>query len=138
MGDVSFFASLLTGGLVATVRELTGPLERAYQAKLTAQNDEQRIEADKAVKFFEGQISLAQTAAQHDKWWSTRELIGKCALIYVFKIVVWDSVLKLGVTPDPGPQVTGIVMLVIGFYFGSKAATDIAARLLSAVTLRGR
>ena len=123
----------LTGDVIGS---LTGPLERAYQAKLTAANDHEKLEADKAIKFYEGQVALAQDAAKNDKWWSTRELIGKCALIYIFKIIVWDTVLKLGVTPDPGPQVSGIVMLVIGFYFGSKAATDIAGKLLAAVASR--
>lgn len=125
----------LTGSVIGS---LTGPLERAYKARLEAQNDAQRIDAEKQIEFYKGQIELATVAAQHDKWWSTRELIGKCAALYVFKIVVWDTVLQLGVTPDPGPQVTGIVMLVLGFYFGSKAATDIATRLLSAFASRKR
>jgi hypothetical protein len=47
---------------------------------------------------------------------------------------VWDTVFGLGTTPDPGPQVTGIVMLVLGFYFGGKAVMDIAGKLLG----RGR
>ncbi|WP_052699115.1 hypothetical protein [Hyphomicrobium sp. 99] len=127
---MTWLLSLLTGGLV---EKLVAPLERAYQAKIAAQTNKDKLAADQAVKFFEGQISLATIAAQSDKWWSTRELIGKCALLYVAKIVVWDTVLALGSTPDPGPQVSGIVMMVIGFYFGSKAATDIAARLLGAV-----
>ena len=58
--------------------------------------------------------------------------MGWSAAAYVVKIVVYDTVLQLGVTPNPGSQVTGIVMLVIGFYFGSKAATDVAARLFAA------
>lgn len=123
----------LTGTAIGA---LTGPLERAYQAKLNATNDADRLEAEKQIKFYEGQVALAQTAAQNDKPWSTRELIGKFACIYVFKIVVWDTVLKLGVTPDPGPQVTGIVMLVLGFYFGSKAVTDIGAQLLGYLATR--
>lgn len=127
---MNWLLSILTGGLLD---KFIAPLERAYQAKITAQTNKDKLAADQAVKFYEGQIALATTAAQSDKWWSTRELVGKCALIYVAKIVVWDTVLGWGVTPDPGPQVTGIVMMVIGFYFGSKAVTDIAARLLGAV-----
>ncbi len=127
---MSWLLSLLTGGLLD---RFIAPLERAYQAKISAQTNKDKLAADQAIKFYEGQIALATTAAQNDKWWSTRELIGKCALIYVGKIVVWDTVLGWGITPDPGPQVSGIVMMVIGFYFGSKAATDIAARLLGAV-----
>ena len=119
----------LSGGVI---RQFTDPLLQAYQAKLNATNDADRLAAEQQIAFFEGQIALAQTAAQHDKWWSTRELIGKCVLIYVAKLVVWDTVLAWGVTPDPGPVVGGIVMVVIGFYFGSKAASDIASKLLAA------
>ena len=123
----------LGGGVI---KQFTGPLLAAYQAKLDAQNDAERLAAEQQIAFFEGQIALAQTAAQNDKWWSTRELIGKCVLIYVAKLVVWDTVLAWGVTPDPGPVVGGIVMVVIGFYFGSKAASDIAAKLLAASIAR--
>lgn len=130
---MNWILSFLTGGLLD---KFIAPLERAYQAKLAAQTNKDKLAADQAVKFYEGQIALATTAAQSDKWWSTRELVGKCALIYVAKIVVWDTVLGWGVTPDPGPQVTGIVMMVIGFYFGSKAVTDIAARTLGAFVSR--
>lgn len=119
----------LGGGVI---KQFTDPLLQAYQAKLAATNDAERLAADQQIAFFEGQIALAQTAAQHDKWWSTRELIGKCVLLYVAKLVVWDTVLAWGVTPDPGPVVGGIVMVVIGFYFGSKAASDIASKLLAA------
>lgn len=122
-----------TGGVL---REVIGPLERAYDARLKAKNDRERLEAEKQIAFFEGQIRLAAEAAKNDRWWSTRELIAKCALIYIAKIIVWDTVLQLGVTRDPGPQVTGIVMLVLGFYFGSKAASDIAAKLLEGLTSR--
>jgi hypothetical protein len=130
---MSWLFTLLTGGLLD---KLIGPLERAYHAKLSADTDAKKLAAEQIIKLFEGQIALATTAAQHDRWWSTRELIGKCALIYVAKIVVWDTVLGLGITPDPGPQVSGIVMVVIGFYFGAKAATDVAARLLGALAAR--
>jgi hypothetical protein len=126
--------ALLAPLLGTALSTLTGSLNQAYKDRLNAKNDAERIEADKQIAFFQGQINLATVAAQNDKWWSTRELIGKCALIYVFKIVVFDTVLGLGTTPDPGPQVTGIVMLVLGFYFGGKAVMDIAGKLLG----RGR
>lgn len=129
------FAAIFKWFVGGGISALAGPLERAYKAKLEAQNDAARLEADKQIAFYQGQIDLAQTAGS-DPWWSPRSLMGWCAAIYVGKIVVYDTVLGLGVTPDPGTQVTGIVMLVIGFYFGSKAATDVAGRLLS--TFRGK
>lgn len=87
---MNWILSFLTDGLLD---KFIAPLERAYQAKLAAQTNKDKLAADQAVKFYEGQIALATTAAQLDKWWSTRELVGKCALIYVAKIVVWDTVL---------------------------------------------
>jgi hypothetical protein len=122
--------ALLAPFFVTGITALKDGLNQAYKARLDARNDAERIEADKQIAFFKGQIELANEAAKSDKWWSTRELIGKCALIYVFKIVVWDTVLKLGFTPDPGPHVTGIIMLILGFYYGSKAVMDIAGKLL--------
>jgi hypothetical protein len=122
--------ALLAPLIGTAVSALTGSLNQAYKDRLNAKNDAERIEADKQISFYQGQISLAVEAAKNDKWWSTRELLGKIALIYVAKIVVWDTVLQLGSTPDPGPQVTGIVMLVLGFFVGSKAVTDIASNLL--------
>lgn len=119
---------LIGGGVSA----LAAPLERAYAAKLAAQNDAARLEADKQIAFYEGQIALSQ-AAVGDPWWSPRSVMGWSAAAYVVKIVVWDTVLQMGVTPNPGNQVTGIVMLVIGFYFGSKAATDVASRIFAAI-----
>jgi hypothetical protein len=130
VADMIALLSIFAPALGALARSL----RQAYKDRLDAKNDAERIEADKQIAFFQGQINLATAAAQNDKWWSTRELIGKCALIYVAKIVVWDTVLQLGTTPDPGPQVTGIVMLVLGFYFGGKAVMDIAGKLLG----RGR
>lgn len=126
-----FLSWLIGGGINA----LTGPLERAYKAKLEAHNDADRLEADKQIRFYEEQIGLAQSASV-DPWWSPRVLMAYCVVAYVFKIVVWDTVLKMGVTPNPGDQVTGIVMLIIGFYYGSKAATDVASRLFAAIGRR--
>lgn len=124
----------LSGGLV---KELVGPLERAYKAKLEAQNDKDRIEAEQQISFYEGQIALA-TAAQSDPWWHPRTLIAWGVTIVVLKLLVWDTAFGLGVTPDPGTLVTGIILLVLGFYFGSKAASDIASKALGAFIARGR
>lgn len=123
----------LGGGVI---RDLRDGLLEAQRNALAAETDERRLQAQQQIAFYEGQLQLAIAASQSDKWWSTRELIGKCVLIYVAKIVVWDTVLQLGVTPDPGPVVGGIVMVVIGFYYGSRAATDVASKLLAATVAR--
>ena len=119
--------SWLVGGGIAAIGE---QLNNAYRMKLEAENDSDRIHAEEQIAYFKGQMELAIAASQNDKWWSTREMIGKCVFLYVFKIVVWDTVLGLGVTPDPGPVVGGIVSITIAFYFGQKALSDIATKMM--------
>lgn len=119
----------LSGG---ALKQLTDALLTAYTARQNAKNDSERLEAEKQIAFFEGQISLARDAAQSDQWYSPRSLMAYCATIVVAKLLVWDTVLGLGVTPDPGSIVNGIVLTIIGFYFGAKAVSDIGAKLLAA------
>lgn len=118
----------LTGSFV---RDLSGSLARAYEAKQKALTDKDRIEAERQIAFFEQQISLARSAAENDRWYSPRSLMGWACAVYVLKIVVYDTVLQLGVTPNPGDQVNGIVALILGFFFGSKALTDVAGRIFN-------
>lgn len=111
--------------------------ERAYEKRLQASNDAERIAAEKEISFWQERVDLAQTASQHDKWWSPRSLMGFSVSLYVGKIIVWDTVLGMGVTAYPGEHVTFIVMTVIGFYFVSRGAESIATVIASAISRRG-
>lgn len=104
---------------------ITGALTKAYETKLTAANDAGRIAADVEIQNLQAKRDVILSASK-DPWWSPRTIMGWSAAIYVFKIIVWDTVLKLGVTPNPGEQVTLIVMSVVGFYFVSRAAETVA------------
>jgi hypothetical protein len=119
-------------GLLDWINPLNGitkALTDAYVAKEQAKNDKDRIAADVAIENLKARRDVVISAAVNDKWWSPRTLMGYAAALYVFKIIVWDTVFQLGVTPDPGEQVTFIVMTVVGFYFISSAATGIADRI---------
>lgn len=108
-------------GILPAVERITSQIIEARLAKARAATDKEKVAADERIKELELRRDLAISAAQYDKWWSTRELLGKCVLIYVFKIVVWDTVLKLGVTPYPGEHVTWVFISVVSFYFLTKA-----------------
>lgn len=82
-------------------------------------------ESEQNLRFWEARMVLAATK---DPWWSPRTLMGWGATAYVLKIIVWDTVFQWGVTPDPGSQVNAIVMTIIGFYYGSKVAENIAEK----------
>ncbi len=65
---MTWLANLLLGGVV---EKFTAPLERAWKAKLDADNDAARIEADRAIQSIENHrdIALAEAA---DRWSATR------------------------------------------------------------------
>lgn len=68
------------------------------------------------------------TIAEQGHWYTAliRPLMATPLVIYLWKIIVWDKVLKLGTT-DP---ITGDgaiwVSLMIGFYFGVDGLTQVA------------
>lgn len=117
------------------LQAITSSLERAYQAKLAAANDKDRIAAEVEIENLQARRDVMVSAAG-DKWWSPRVIMGWSAALYVAKIIVWDTVLQLGVTPDPGEQVNFIVATVVGFYFASKAAEGVANVLAGAFRRR--
>ena len=112
---------------------ITSSLERAYQAKLAAANDTDRIAAEVEIETLKARRDVVIAASLNDKWWSPRTIMGWSAALYVGKIVVWDTVLQWGVTPDPGEQVTLIVMTIVGFYFVAKGAETVANTLAGVI-----
>lgn len=113
------------------INALKDGLLAAQRQHYEAKNSEERIAAEKEMAYWKGQIDLAVTAAQHDKWYSVRSLMGYCVTALVGKLIIWDTVLGLGVTPYPGELVTWISVTVIGFYFASRTAVDIARTIAS-------
>jgi hypothetical protein len=112
---------------------ITSSLERAYQAKLAAANDTDRIAAEVEIETLKARRDVVIAASLNDKWWSPRTIMGWSAALYVGKIVVWDTVLQWGVTPNPGEQVTMIVMTIVGFYFVAKGAETVANTLAGVI-----
>lgn len=115
---------------------ITGSLERAYSAKLAAANDTQRIKAEVDIANLEARRDVILSAAVNDKWWSPRTIMGWAAALYVAKIVVWDTVFGLGVTANPGTQVTGIVQVIVAFYFAAKGVEIAASTISTAIATR--
>ena len=116
---------------------ITDLITKAYTAKLDADNDKDRIRLEGHIAELEAKRDAVIAASVNDKWWSPRTVMGWSAAAYVFKIIVWDTVLGWGVTPNPGEQVTFIVMTIVGFYFVSKGAETIANTIAGAIARRG-
>lgn len=100
------------------------PFRRIFQTidhSVSEETERKRLKLDAAKHIATTQVEALATTSGF-KWWHPQFIIGYCVAFYVFKIVVWDSALGLGSTPDPGANVTSIVQTVIAFFFPSAAA----------------
>lgn len=113
--------------------QITDALTRAYTVREQARNDKDRIAADVVIRELEAKRDVVIAASVNDRWWSPRSIMGWCVAAFVFKIVVWDTVLQWGVTPYPGEMVTWVVITIVGFYFVSRSAETITAMFASRI-----
>lgn len=108
-----------------------GALGRAFDLIdrfVPSADEKERLKTELAIEAGRQHVqALAATASFH--WWHPQNLIAYCVSAYVAKIVVWDTVLGLGVTPDPGEHVTWLMMAVVGFYFLNRGIIEVAGRL---------
>ena len=118
------------------LKHISDGLVKAYTARENARNNTERIQADVEIRQLETKRDMA-IAVIAEPWWTPRSLMAYCVVLYVAKIIAWDTVFGLGVTAYPGQQVTFIVMTVIGFYFVSKGAETVANVIANAMARRG-
>jgi hypothetical protein len=106
--------SWLAGGGIAAIGE---QLNRAHEAKLRAQNDSERIDAEKRIAELTAQqaVLVAEQGSAVTRW--IRPAFAAPFIIYNFKIVVWDKVLGLGTTDPLTAEFWQLQMIVFGAYF---------------------
>lgn len=114
---LGWLASLPIRGVLETINKTVSEETRRQEitADLSAEWGRQHVQA------------LAATATF--RWWHPQNLIAYCVVVYVGKIVVWDTVFGLGVTPYPGDHVTWLMMAVVGFYFLNRGIVEVAGRI---------
>lgn len=104
----------LTGGGIAAIGE---QLNAAYSARLKAQTDKEKLEADMTIV----QLSARQAVLIAEQGsWLTRWIRPAFALpfvVYDAKIVVWDKVLGWGTTDPLTPEFWQLQMIVFGAFF---------------------
>ena len=102
----AFLSKLVFGGVI---EKFTSPLLEAYQAKLSAQNDEQRIALEHDIQRMENMRDLAMAEAG-DKWSATR--MGRWLIVVpfgvwwmlIFVVSILNPLFGLALTIDDIPQ----------------------------------
>lgn len=104
----------VTGGGLSSI---TSQLGDAYEAKLKADTNTKKLEAEITISRLEAQQSVL--IAEQGRWLTAwiRPAMAAPVVLYIWKIIVWDTILGWGVTQNPGDIVGWIVVTIIGAYF---------------------
>ena len=90
-------------------------LRRAYEAKLAAQTDADRLAADLAIARLNARMESHRIGGR----WITLVQIGWALpfVIYNAKLILWDKVLRWGVTDPLSPELYTLQSVIVGFFF---------------------
>jgi hypothetical protein len=104
---------LLGGGIAAIGKQLNA----AYQAKLAAKNETERLQADMDIAQLQARqaVLIAEQGSWMTRW--IRPAFAAPFVIYDCKIVVWDKVLGWGTTDNLSPEFWQLQMIVFGAFF---------------------
>lgn len=110
---LGLIGSLFNGPLSSISRDL----KEAYQSKLNAANDKERIAADERINLLEARKStiLAAQSDPMERW--VRIGFALPFIIYINKLLVWDKVLGMGTTDALSNDLTQLFWIIIGGYF---------------------
>lgn len=113
--------------------KIVGGIIDGYKAKLASMNTTEAHAVDLAKTEIEGEIASRQVEAsiirqEEGRWWTAlpRPLFAFIFVIYLGKVVVWDKVFALGSTDPLSPELSGIEMIIITGYFGSRTIEKLA------------
>lgn len=118
----TFISAFFTGPLT----NISNDIKEAYQSKLKAANDAERIAADERITILEAQESIIRAAQSdpYERW--VRIFLAIPVIVYVNKLLIWDKVLKLGVTDPLSTELQQFFWVVVGGFFLDATATRIA------------
>lgn len=108
---------LVSSFFTSSLRTISGDLKEAYQSKLEAKNDAERIAADERIAILEARKStiLAAQSDPMERWVRIGWALPFVA--YNAKLLVWDKMLEWGTTDPLSPELASIQMTVLGGYF---------------------
>ena len=117
--------SWLTGG---GIKAIGAELRGAYEAKLKATNDHEKLEAEQNIARLEAQQSIL--LAEQGRWLTAwvRPAIALPFVIYLWKLILYDKVLAWGVTDNLSPELWNMMTVIIGAYFLTRPLETILRR----------
>jgi hypothetical protein len=132
MGEMKWLSDLLLGGII---EKFTGPLLSAYQAKLSAETDQQKLAAAEVIKGIEAARDIAVAEAA-DRWSATR--LGRLLIVIPFGLW-WAAIYMVQilnpwfglnlVVVDVPPRINDMALVLIPAIVVGDAGALLARRL---------
>ncbi|MBB3590593.1 hypothetical protein FHX08_000937 [Rhizobium sp. BK529] len=129
---MKWLADLLLGGII---EKFTGPLLAAYQAKLAAETDQQKLAAEEAIRGIEAARDIAVAEAA-DRWSATR--LGRLLIVIPFGLW-WAAIYMVQilnpwfgldfVVIDVPPRINDMALVLIPAILIGDAGALLARRL---------
>jgi len=103
--------------LINPLKHVTDRIAEVRIAKESTKSNREKLRADITLKQLEArqQVLIAEQQHRLTRW--IRPAIAAPFAIYVWKVVVWDKVLGLGVTDPLDDRMWWIATTVVGAYF---------------------
>ena len=110
--------SFLSGGFV---QSLSQEFRRAYEAKINATTNEDKLKAEVDLAWIQAQQSIIKE--EQARWYTAwiRPMLALPVVVFWWKVLIWDTVLGWGVTAYPGELITWFVTLVPVTYFVARS-----------------
>ncbi|MEW6645361.1 MAG: hypothetical protein AB1586_33030 [Pseudomonadota bacterium] len=112
---------------------LLSSLVAAYKARLQALDSRDQKALELAEAEIRAEIAARSEAtklliAEQGRWYTAmiRPLFAAPFIIFAFKVVVWDKVLGLGVTPGLDPNFWAVFQTIVVSYFGATAVERVS------------
>lgn len=103
----------------------------AYKAKLEAGNTQDAKAVELAVRELEVQQREIEVQGEYKRalighWYEPANVAAYIFVLYIAKVVVWDTMLGLGSTPAIRGNVGEWMALIAAFLFGKRGAENVA------------
>ena len=108
---------LLLGLVSGPLSSISNDIKEAYQSKLTAANDAERVAADERINLLEARKSIILAAQSDPIERLVRVGFALPMVVYTWKLVLWDKVFSLGATDGLSPELWQLFWIVVGGYF---------------------
>jgi hypothetical protein len=105
----------------------------AYKQRLASINTQDQMALDLLQKEIDADVAARAEAtklliAEQGHWYTAmvRPLFALPFIVFAFKVIVWDKVLKLGVTDALDPNFWNVFQTIVVSYFGASAVERVA------------